>query len=569
MARLIVEQGNPRGAVIELEQEITIGRGDGCGIRMFEKGISRRHACISQRPDGFLLEDLESRNGSFVNNQRVKKCILKNNDLIRIHNWVLRFEDQADATDSEPFLFEEVQEDSAIVQEIPVQTVEHACVSGTEQTELARLQKRMSLMMKLSADIGASTSLKDVFNRILEELFSVLPTADRGFILLQDRKGGTFKPTAMKCRPGCEKKLSISSTITHRAFEEKNAILSCDTTSDARFSSSQSIIQSNIRSFLCAPLVSRDQAFGIIYIDSSKAGNKFSGEDLELITAIASQAAVSIENTQLIGKKIQHERIQQELKVASEVQRKFLPRGVPRHDAYDFFDFYKSAREVGGDFYQFIRVSDDRLAVLCGDVSGKGFSAALVMAKVISEIRYLALQKTGPAEVFAEANKILEGESTEDFFATASLLFLDMPTGTITIADAGHGFPVIFRKNTGTIEESIRLEGIPLGMIRDTEYEETTLKLEKDDLCVITTDGVTEAVAANGDPFGRERIEHVLLENATSVERAGNALVSAVETFTRDTEQHDDITIVCFGRKKETNGYDTSGQDDPVSKNSR
>ncbi len=559
MARLIVEQGNPRGAVIELENENYIGRATECNIRMHEQGVSRRHAIISLTPNGFMLEDLESRNGSFVNNKRIKKCLLADKDLICINNWVLRFDDAQTQAKAEPFSFEETGKEDSIVMEMSVSTVHRKGVDeDDDDEEFNKLQQRMALMLKLSADIGASTDLDDVFSGILDELFSVLPAADRGFILMQDSESGKLTPRAAKCRGGYDKKLKISSTITKRAFEEKTAILSSDTSSDDRFSSSESIIQFNIQSFLCAPLVSRDKSFGLIYIDSYQAGDIFDGEDLSLISAIASQAAVSIENTQLIGKRIAHERIEQELKVASEVQRRFLPRGVPRHDEYDFFAFYNSAREVGGDFYQFIPISQYRLAILCGDVSGKGFSAALVMAKVISEIRYLALQKESPSEVFFDANHILEGESTEDFFATASLIFLDMKKGTVTIADAGHGFPVIYRSKTASIEKPIRLEGIPLGMIRDSIYEEVTMRLGENDFCVITTDGVTEAVSASGDQFGRERLEQALKDNSASVETAGAAILSSLETFTKGAGQHDDITLVCLGRKEKSSNFDTS-----------
>ena len=169
----------------------------------------------------------------------------------------------------------------------------------------------------------------------------------------------------------------------------KQAVLSADATSDSRFEMSQSIADFRIRSMMCAPLVISDgHAMGAIQIDTLDQRSRFSQDDLDVLAGVAGQAAFALENAQLHEQALKQQGMQRDLELAHKVQQGLLPSAPPRMEGHHFFDFYEPANQVGGDFYDYIRLPGGRLAIVLADVSGKGVSAALVMAKLSAEVRY-------------------------------------------------------------------------------------------------------------------------------------------------------------------------------------
>ena len=274
--------------------------------------------------------------------------------------------------------------------------------------------------------------------------------ADRGFIVLRDPRTGRLVPKAVKYRRQDDAQtVRISRTIVRNVMATKEAILSADAATDARFDMAESIVDFHIRSMICAPLVASDgQALGVIQLDALDQRNRFQKDDLDMLVSVACQAAFAVENAQLHEAAMRDQALKRELAVAHEVQRGFLPSAAPRIPEYDFFDFYEPASQLGGDYYDYVELPGGRLAVVVADVSGKGISASLLMAKLSAETRYCLASEPEPAQAMARLNRAFCDSGWEDRFVTMVLAVLDPRRHEVTIVNAGH-LPPLWRQRAG------------------------------------------------------------------------------------------------------------------------
>jgi serine phosphatase RsbU (regulator of sigma subunit) len=324
---------------------------------------------------------------------------------------------------------------------------------------------------------------------------------------------------------------------------------------DKRFDLSQSIADCRIRSVMVAPLVVRStgKACGVIQLDTQGLGGprKFTQDDLKLLLAVAGQAAIAVENARLHENMVARAGLERDLKLAHQVQMSFLPKKPPQLPGYEFFAHYEPAQEVGGDYYDFIPLSGGRLAVMLGDVAGKGVPAALLMAKVSSDGRFCALTEPDPGQAVYRLNELMQEAGLIDRFVTLAAGFIDSNTHQVTFVNAGHMPPLIYRRATSKIEEATTREmaGFPLGVADGIPYEAVTVELQPGDVVVLFTDGVTEATDREGEDFQeQDRVATTILAGAPAVQSIGEQLVAAVRQHALGLKPHDDITVVCFGR---------------------
>ncbi len=242
--------------------------------------------------------------------------------------------------------------------------------------------------------------------KLLDSLFKIFMQADRGFVILRSRPTAALVPKAIKHRrPDMEDQIRISRTIVNQVMTSKEAILSADAANDARFDTSQSIADFRIRSMMCAPLVDSDgKSLGVIQIDTLDQRHRFQKDDLDVLASVASQAAFAVDNAQLHETSLKQQSLERDLELAHKVQRGLLPAAPPQVAGYHFFDFYEPANQVGGDYYDYVELPGDRLAVVLADVSGKGVSAALLMAKLSGEVRYCLASEPNPAAAMNRIN---------------------------------------------------------------------------------------------------------------------------------------------------------------------
>jgi len=555
MAGLLQAEGPDRGKIYPIEKNcVILGRHPNCDIVLEVGAVSRQHARIVQTASGFFLEDLNSRNGTFLNEQRVHgRQPLKDGDRIRICDLVFSFFEAAppkkegsetEITDAAWVDDEErFRRDSTIVSRFDVT----ATGSRVEVNPEAKLRA----LMEISQNLGKALSVDEVLDKILTSLFNVFTQADRGFIILVDPQTGKLVPRAVKTRrPEDREQLRISRTIVNAVTSTKQAILSADVATDSRFDLSQSIVDFPIHSVMCVPLVGSDRkVLGVIQMDTRQRKARFTPEDLEVLVSAASQVAVFVENAILHDASMREELLRRELALAHKVQQGFLPSEPPNVPEYDFFDFYDPAHEVGGDYYDYIPLPANRLALIMADVSGKGIAAALLMAKLSAEIKYCLASEASPQTALRRLNKVFCSDRWDDRFITLILVVLDPVTHHYWLVNAGH-WPALLRKANGEIlVVGAEKAGPPLGVSLDASYDFDVGTFDPGDLLILFTDGVVDAMNGNGEAFGNERLMNVLQRASGSPEEVGNSLVQAVHRFVGQQPQADDMCLVIVGRQ--------------------
>ena len=542
--------------------ETILGRHPDCEVVISEGAVSRRHAQIVQQNGHFLIEDLNSRNGTLLNNKMIHQATrLFDGDTIKIceslfvfhidevsgyerprRTQVERSQDEA----SQSVLLEDDRDDnmSSIMSQIEVPS-HHSSTTLTVSPEA-----KLSAMMNVTRALSKTVGLQQILPGVLDCLFDLFVQADRGFIALVD-DSGDCTPKSMKIRnPQDDEKIRISKTIVNHVLATKKAIISSDAVSDQRFDMSQSVADFRIRSMMCAPLLdAEDNAIGVIQVDTLRRSLGFNQEDLEILATIAMQSSLAIGNAYLQQKEVEQRDFQRDLELAHEVQHGFLPRERPKFDDYVFYDYYRPAHQVGGDYYDYIVLDDERLAIIVADVVGHGIAAALLMAKFSAEVRFALAKGTSASEAVAELNEAIEGMSL-DRFVTMSLTLLDTKNDELTLVNAGH-MPSIFRRANGEIfQPGIEYSSVPIGVMDDAEFPELKVKLNAGDMVVMYTDGVNESMNKDSEIFGTERLlRHISANGVNDPAELGESIIRDVKRFIGDGEQLDDICLVCLGRK--------------------
>jgi serine phosphatase RsbU (regulator of sigma subunit) len=266
----------------------------------------------------------------------------------------------------------------------------------------------------------------------------------------------------------------------------------------------------------------------------------FGQEDLDVLVCASMQAARAIELARM------HEELR-DLEAANRIQHSFLPEERPRVPGLQFFDHYSPARQVGGDYYDYIPLPGNRLAVTLGDVAGKGIAAALQMARLSAAARFCLATTPSVPEGVWKLNRDLARTFGDDRFATFLVAVIDLGDFSVTLVNAGHIPPLLVR--AGNVPEPIGADvaGLPLAGI-DWCHEATTLTLAPGDQLIFYTDGVTEARNPDGELYEPARLHAVVQKNAGSVEQVGQAILADVKRFAAGRPQSDDLTLVCFGR---------------------
>ncbi len=245
-------------------------------------------------------------------------------------------------------------------------------------------------------------------------------------------------------------------------------------------------------------------------------------------------------------------RIKFDLDMARGVQRGFLPLELPKVPGYEFFAHYEAAQEVGGDYYDFISLPRNRVAVVLGDVAGKGVAAALLMAKLSADARFCMLTEPDPATAVKKLNSLMKQSVIADRFVTLIVAVLDSANHTVTLVNAGHPSPLIYTSDTRTVGDVISSDvaGLPLGILDDFTYASCQVSLQPGDSILAFTDGVTEAMDIEGNQLQMEGVHAAVQGASYSSRELGEQVVKVVKQFATGRSQHDDIALVGFGRSK-------------------
>lgn len=560
MARLVLLQ---EGQALPYEisgEEAVLGRHPECTVQLNSNMVSRKHARVFRRGDGFSIEDLGSGNGTFVNGKKIEgSTVLKHQDRIKLGPLLLRYESESvgavPVPQSESFTSGggtiEVDPYSLADDDVSSIMGQTGSVGGFGNLEV-QPEAKLKAVLEISRSLAGTVDLEALLPRILETLFKIFPHADRGSILFKHPETGKLIPKAYRHRrAGDDESVKLSRTILKTVLEKKTGVLSADATNDSRFEASESISNLTIRSMMCVPMLGLDaEVMGVIHIDTQNAFNQFKEDDLDLLVAVAGQAALSYESARLLTTALEKEKQDREMDIAMNVQRALLPESLPTVDGWDFFASYDSAQAVGGDYYDCLRLGEDRICIAFGDVAGKGVPASLVMSRLSSVVANTVQFVADMGEAAYRINNQMCAKAVEGRFVTFVLGLIHLQTGELSLVNAGH-MPIMVRRADGTIEEfGDNLIGIPLGVMEDFPYDVATRIVQPGETVVIYTDGVSEAMNPASDLYGVPRIMEVITEQGPcTAAKLGVALREDVRRHANGRPQNDDITLMVFGRR--------------------
>jgi serine phosphatase RsbU (regulator of sigma subunit)/pSer/pThr/pTyr-binding forkhead associated (FHA) protein len=545
---------------IELdERRITIGRHPECEVQIEEGAVSRKHAAISFRDNAYFLDDLSSRNGTFLNEQKVSESArLFDGAEIKICDVSFVFQSHELADNPTAPATKERDRQSVDLPSFTLHDDAGANIDSQIEASVHYLDKgthvstndKLQTLMKVARTLSESLERDEILSKILDILFELFTEADRGFIILK-MPDGALRPLAFKTRRAQDdENIRVSRTIVNSVMETQCPVVSSDASQDDRFDHSQSVVDFRIRSIMCAPLVNnKNESIGVIQLDTIRSAIAFKESDLETLATIALQGSLAIQKTDLVEESRRAREMKSDLKLAHELQLRFLPQRPPQVDHYSFASHYRAMQQVGGDYFDYIELDGDHIAIIMADVVGHGIAAAMLMAKVSAESRFALATTKSAAQAISKLNDKLT-DLKLDRFVTLALCLLNTKENTVEIVNAGHMPPIIRRADDGSLLElSLEHSGLPVGIMAGYEYKSTMIELNPGDLIVLYTDGINEAMNAQGKQFTTDAIiREIKISQSKTPEAVNKVIRDAVAQHMGTEKAIDDMCLVTVGR---------------------
>ena len=522
---------------------VSIGRASDCSIPIKDRYLSRKHAEIIVDRGSWILKDCGSANGTYLNGSRVERDHpLRTGDRIRLGDTEIVFETAEHNTDR---MLAVADTSPSMTISIPVNEIEQPGTKADTGGDLEKLKTLNLLARELIEDRPTEELFGFIVDRVLEHT-----QASRAALGLLGPDGKSFVNVEVRRQDKTDtSELRISHTVLNEVVHEKKALAFMDVSMDEKLSRAQSIIMQGIRSILCAPLMIGDAVVGVLYVDYLFNQRKISEDDVRLVAQIARFAAIKLETTRLREEAIQKRIMDEELKTASMIQRGLLPPAPSDIEGYTFAGANRPCRTVSGDYFDFVRRPDGRVYFVIADVSGKGITAGLMMAGLQASFRIFCKNDPSPAALISQLNDALKDTLPQSKFVTLFLGRLDLATGVIEYANAGHTPPLWVRRNS---VEELGETDLVLGVVTRAEFREHKLQLAPGDALVLFTDGVTEAENDGGQDLGG--LEHLAPRLATMHGAAAAELTAAIEsevlTHMGDAPLADDVTLVVVSRNR-------------------
>jgi serine phosphatase RsbU (regulator of sigma subunit) len=533
-------EGPVRKVRLPIKGALLVGRGSYNHVVLKDVRISRQHARITLEKDGVVAYDLGSTNGTFVNGVPITRQILKLHDEVSFGSLVFRITagsqelgKDSDFTEMETPTLPDLGSVSKMLAAAPSRdssTQLPVVDLGQLEDAYHKLGTLYSFMQAISQTIE-STKLLELIGGQTRGIYRA-SNAVAIYLLARDNGVSEFKLAHFAGDPTAEDApLSLPTGIGPAILESQKAILG-----------SPAPGRTNGATSMYAPMIDRSETLGLIHVVADPRAGTFTNADLDLLAGMAAPAAMMLQNAKNHDESLQRDRLSYDLELAAQIQKSFLPREVVSVEGVELFAEYRAAYSVGGDFYDVFWVGPDRLGVFIGDISGKGVAGALLMARISSEMRVAALAHIEPVAVLTTMNKALIGRNQPELFFTAIYLTLDVKTGAIVLANAGHPSPYCSRAD-GTLQEITDGAAGPVGIVEDPQFEATVLRLAHGDSLVLYTDGVVEASGPNGTLYGSDRLERALAPASRRPHEIAQDIIQSVAAHTADVPANDDLTL--------------------------
>ena len=535
MLVLLIERPGvaPLERVVDGDEAI-VGRSEKADIVLDDSSVSRRHARFFRQQDVWFVEDLQSRNGTDLNGRRLDAAQrIGPDDVVRVGAVSLRLAVRSgDATRGDVALVGSDAEDA-------VYSVLRPASELMQRAETSA-SSRLRVLTEVHRALASPIARADLLQMVLDRAFAVLQPEHAAIFLVG--ADGKLYQAAERRSPSASGALLLSRRLAEEVTVKGAAALVLDAQADERFAAAHSVLVSGVRSILAAPLSDPAGCLGMIALYSRIHVRRFSEEDLELLVALASAAALRIRNIDLAEAAARQRVLERELALARDIQTAMLRRRPPARDEVEVAARLVPARSVGGDFYDFL-VAEDRLWFIVADVSGKGIGAALMMAVAQTLFRAIAPSGATLAELMVRLNRELTRDNDRAMFVTALAGCLDLATGHLQLANAGHNLP--YRLSAGGAASRLAVtNGVALGVVEGAALPITEIAMEPGGGLFVYTDGVCDAIDPQRRAFGTSGIEATLQDVA--VRAPGEivaAMFEAIDAFAGGAAQEDDVTV--------------------------
>ena len=551
MAKLVA-MGDSAGPEYVIGELCIIGRSPNAHIQLTDRAISRHHAKITRQEDGFIIEDLDSSQGTVVNGLSVTVSHLRSGDEVCIGANAFSFVDiplNNVATADFSLAFDEATPvTGAMLRGDPTaMPLQREPTPHPLDTTVDTLNRRLQAMLAAARLTCSSEEPRNVLRKVMSYCLEIFPAADRALVAVPDREKKTLAIRALTTRDGItDRRFHLSRDILTEVLARGRPLILGGPYGSAMDRPVTESTQVELP-IMVAPLTTRGVRLGLVYVDGMSEGAIFNGEDLELLDGLAHLVAQVLNTAQLNAELLRQSRTEQELSSAREVQKRFLPRGVPKMPGFSFVAHYDPCRNVGGDLYDFIQLDTSRVGIVIGDVSGKGFAAALVMAWVTSQIREAAHQEKLPVDVMSRINASLLEARQDELFVTLLYGVLDRWTMKLVFCNAGHMPPLVYRAQDRSVEVVEEGAGLPVGLIPNATFEEGRIQIGPGDAALFFSDGVTEAINNEAEMYGMQRLQQAMARAPNSAPDMVSDVLSSLRSFVDGQEQADDITMVGVG----------------------
>ncbi|HET7205343.1 MAG TPA: SpoIIE family protein phosphatase [Terriglobales bacterium] len=529
---LVFVQGNEQRTIILDHAPFTVGRKMDKDLVIADPRVSRDHALLTSEEGSFYVCDQSSKHGTFVNGERVERQKLKRNDRLEFG-----------VRDGAYVIFHPLHASSNTAREFLSQIADLQI--STDTTDL----EKMTLFLDAARKLNTSNVLDDILVTVAETTLK-LTRAERAYVFLKT-DDGSFRLAAGRNSKGealIDDK-TISHSIVDEALTSASEFLVTDTSQSLDLAGRHSIVAYDLRTVICIPLrkpqvqaARRESAasapgadiMGALYVDSRFASRDISSVSHDILRAVAREAASLVENARLVQAEEEARRYQQELAIASSMQRGLMEVHIPEVPFARMGGRNLPCKEIGGDFYDAVS-TEDHFAVFLADVCGKGVSAAL-LASTLQGMVYSHLAARMPlADIVAAVNRFFTQKHLGEKYATVIIARISR-SGELEFVNCGHVPPLVVSRGQVSRPEAGNL---PVGLLADATFESAHLQLKPGDRLILVTDGVTEAENAEGEFFENERLEQVASRSSSL-----DDILASVSTFCSGTPLNDDCTVV-------------------------